>query len=705
MINEQQKGRHKKDVPALNLNYDIPFADEITYFAEINNKLDAALEEADVNVERIDKEFMDTKRYMVQYRGEIDPNEMFQNELALNQIDMTGAFSVGIREKLAKLKESPYFSRIDFRIKDSQTATIYYIGRFAFSNENELLIFDWRAPIASMFYDCEVGPAGYDAPIGRINGELTRKRQFKIKNGVMEYAFESSANVQDDILQRELSHTSDEKMKSIISTIQKEQNLIIRNEKAETLIIQGVAGSGKTSIALHRIAFLLYRFKNQLSARNVTILSPNKVFGDYISNVIPELGEEPICELRLADIAEVQLKNMIRFEPDKDPLETEDAKWAERVRFKSTLNFVKLMDQYLQQMPAMIFDPADYTFGRFTAKADWIQSRFNAYRNYPIKRRLQMIADDISDRFNTDNIMGDEIPKPKTIQKSLNTMLKLKNTLALYKDFYKQMNINNMFLMPSKKTLEWADVYPFLYFHAAFEGLQESKVIRHLVIDEMQDYTPIQYAVINVLFQCQKTILGDFGQFINPNHSYTLEDMRTLYGEAELVELTKSYRSTYEIITFAKRIQNIVSLEAVERHGDEPICILCEDEQDEIHQMKKAIYDFEESKNASLGIILKTNKAAKTLYHILSKECEVSLISPESTNFKNGVSITSIQMSKGLEFDEVIISGTNSDTYRTEYDRSLLYIACTRAMHRLTLLYTRELSYLIARQEENAENK
>jgi DNA helicase-2/ATP-dependent DNA helicase PcrA len=235
-----------------------------------------------------------------------------------------------------------------------------------------------------------------------------------------------------------------------------------------------------------------------------------------------------------------------------------------------------------------------------------------------------------------------------------------------------------------------------LYLQAGYEGLQESKVIKHLVIDEMQDYTPIQYAVINILFQCQKTILGDFGQFINPNHLHTLENMRTLYGEAELVELTKSYRSTYEIITFAKRIQNIVSLEAVERHGDVPRCILCEDDEEEIHKIKTEIYDFEASKNTSLGIIVKTNKAAKILYEVLSNEYEVNLISPESTNYKNGVSITSIQMAKGLEFDEVIIPSANSDTYKTEYDRCLLYIASSRAMHRLTLLYTKELSQLIA---------
>lgn len=702
MTKNQQDSRKKAHPPTNgdtaknNADTMVPFPDEITHLCEINEKLENALSEADESVERIDKEYMDAKRYMVQNRGDIDPHEMFQNELALKCIDNTGAFAVSVREKIAKLKDSPYFARIDFRLKDSEKASAYYIGRFAFSHENQPLIFDWRAPVASMFYDCEIGQAGYTAPVGRIDGELTRKRQFKIYNGKLEYAIESSINIQDDVLQRELSHTSDEKMKSIISTIQKEQNQIIRNEKSNTLIIQGVAGSGKTSIALHRIAFLLYRFKDSLSAKNVTIISPNKVFGDYISNVLPELGEEPIYELSFYDIAQIQLNGVIKFEEDKDPLETDDIQWAERVQFKSTLNFVNMMDKYLQQMPNKVFEPVDYVFDRFTAKADWMQKRYDAYGKYPVKLRLKKLAEDIHDRFENENFMEEDLPKVRSILKVLNRMLKIKNAMALYKDFYKHMDISQMLVLPQTKTLEWADVYPFLYLISAFEGLQESRVIRHLVIDEMQDYTPIQYAVINILFKCQKTILGDFGQFINPNHLHTLDDVQQLYAEAELVKLNKSYRSTYEIINFAKRIQRNASLDAVERHGKEPELIHCHDEQDEIELIKAKIEALFAGKNVALGIIMKTNHAARTMYNILSKHFNVNLISPKSTVFESGVSVTSIQMSKGLEFDEVIIPSVNDNTYMNEYDQNLLYIACTRAMHQLTLTFTGKLTLLIS---------
>ncbi|HAU5070590.1 TPA: ATP-binding domain-containing protein [Clostridioides difficile] len=671
------------------------FPDEIAHLIDINNKLDDAFKKAENLVDKLDKDYMDTKMYMVKNRGEIDPHEMFQNEQGLKQIDNYGAFMVKVRDKINKIKDSPYFARIDFRLKDMDDESKYYIGRFAFDYEDELIILDWRSPIASMFYDYEIGKAGYDAPIGWVDGEITRKRQFKIKNGKLEYALESSINIQDDILQKELSHTSDEKMKSIISTIQKEQNQIIRNDKAHTLIIQGVAGSGKTSIALHRIAFLLYRFKDKISANNVIILSPNKVFGDYISNVLPELGEEPLCELSFENIAEVQLDRVINFESEKDPLEINDAKWVERVRFKSTFDFVKLIDDYIKQMTNKIFIPKDYTFGSFTAKSDWIQSRFEAYNRYPVKKRLEKVAEDIHYKFESDNIMEEDLPKLKSILKSLNGMLTIKNTLTLYKDFFKQMNLSNMFVMATKKTLEWSDVYPFIYIHAAYEGIQEDKIIRHVVIDEMQDYTPIQYAVINLLFKCKKTILGDFGQLVNPNHTHTLDDMRQLYNEGELVTLNKSYRSTFEIINFAKKVQDVSSLEPIERHGEEPALVKCTNKQDEVSKIKIEIEEFKKSDNATLGIILKTDSDAEVIYNALKQEYSVNLISSESSSFTKGVSITSIKMSKGLEFDEVIIPSVNSKTYYSDYDRSLLYIACTRAMHKLKLTYTGELTQLI----------
>lgn len=245
-------------------------------------------------------------------------------------------------------------------------------------------------------------------------------------------------------------------------------------------------------------------------------------------------------------------------------------------------------------------------------------------------------------------------------RKSLMNMLTIKDSLALYRDFYEKMGIAGLFAMPAPRTLEWADVYPFLYLRAAFEGLKQSGVTKHLVIDEMQDYTPIQYAVLNEMFRCPKTILGDFGQRLNPDHLHTLKDIRRMYKSAEFVMLNKSYRSTYEIISFARRICPNDLLEAMERHGEEPQVFACVDRQAQIGIIREEVQSFEErremGKSASMGIILKTDRDAEAMYDALARQCKVTLISPESTGFSNGVSITSVRMAKGLEFDEVVVA-------------------------------------------------
>ena len=677
----------------------ILFPDELKHLNYTLKIIDTALKEAREDVLRLDQEYRDAKRYMAEYRNEMDSHEKLQNERLLDQTDRTGVFAVEARKKLEKLKESPYFARIDFVSDVEEEADTFYIGRFGFSYCNEKLIFDWRAPISGMFYDYDIGRAGFEAPVGWIEGELTRKRQFKIQNGIMEYAIESSTNVQDEVLQKELAHTSDEKMKSIISTIQREQNVIIRNEKANTLIIQGVAGSGKTSIALHRIAFLLYRFKNQITAEDVTILSPNKVFADYISGVIPELGEEPICELSLQDIAANALEEIIAFEPEKNPLEHEDEAWAKRARFKSNLAFVGLLDQYICNMPERVFSMKDYTYQGHVVQAEWINERFKAYAKIPVKKRLTSVAGDIREQLRSMMGMWAEVPKANVIMKSLDKMLMIKDTFALYKDFYQYIDAQDMFELPEKKTLEWEDVFPFLYLMAAFEGIEENRSVKHLVIDEMQDYTPIQFAVLNMMYPCQKTILGDFGQVLNPCHLHSLDEIKRLYKDAEFVALNKSYRSTYEIMEFAKAICNQPSLEVVERHGERPKSIYSENMDSEIASVAALIKNFEEGGNASLGIVVKTGADAKRFYELLSREHQVHLLSQDSTRFTNGVSITSIRMAKGLEFDEVIVPDADNRNYASDYDRNLLYIACTRAMHKLTLFYTGSPSPFLPKQD------
>ncbi len=670
-------------------SFEMKFPDETAHLAEITGKISVELKEAERAVDLMDKEYREAVMYRAEQRGNIDPKEMFQSEMMLYEIDSSGVSAVERRERMQKTMDSPYFARIDFKPQNAEEAA-YYIGRFPFYSESKLLIIDWRSPVAGMFYDYETGPAEYTAPGGSIAGELTRKRQFKIKNSKMEFAFESSENIQDDVLQQELAATSDEKMKTIISTIQKEQNKIIRNGTAHTLIIQGVAGSGKTSIALHRVAFLMYRLKDRLKAQNVTIISPNKVFGDYISGVLPELGEDPVFETSFAEIAKLQIEPEIDFEADKNPLETTDKAWLERTKFKSSLEFVTLMDEYIARVPETAFEAQDYTFEEYTIPAEWITARVEVYARFPLVKRLEMIADDIHSRLENQNFYDVKLPTLRNIFLALKRMLKFRTTLLLYKNFFREIGNTRMLKLPVKNTLEWNDVYPFLYLQSAFTGLQESRLIKHLVIDEMQDYTPIQYAVTKRLFSCPKTILGDFGQSVNPSVDYNLADLNAMFAAAELFRMEKSYRSTYEIIQFAKKIAGNQGFEAVERHGETPSIKACAGKEEEIREIVKLIEKYQLSGYNTMGIITKTTADAEALHSALKEltTAEIGIIMPDSESFKSGISVMSIQMSKGLEFDEVVIPFAGKETYNSSFERNLLYVACTRAMHKLSVLYS-----------------
>ena len=676
--------------------------EELAHLSRILRMVNEELEEAQRSVDQMDEEYREAQLYMASMRGEGDAKEMFQNEMALRQIDSQGVLTVVYRDRLQKTKVSPYFARIDFLPEGEQETAAYYIGLYAFRFQRQLYVIDWRSPVASMFYDFELGPAYYDAPQGHTDGEIRLKRQFKITNGEMEYAFDSSQNIQDDILQQELAHTSDEKMKSIISTIQKEQNQIIRNEKAHTLIIQGVAGSGKTSIALHRVAFLLYRYRNTIKAQNVTIISPNKVFGDYIGNVLPELGEEPIFEASLEDLALIQLENGVDFVGDRDPLETADPAWEQRVKFKSTVEFVRLMDDFIERLPELAFHPQNYEYKEWKVPADWIQARVDVYKRFPLIKRLEMVADDIHSRLENEFLREEQPPHRNRIFQALRKMLTMKTTLSAYRAFFRQLGKERAKLYKpfQKGVLEWNDVFPYLYLQAAFTGLQQSRLIKHLVIDEMQDYSPIQYAVLNLLFQCPKTILGDFSQSINPYSPYTLEDLHQLYEGSQLMRLEKSYRSTWEIIHFAKKIVAQADFQAVERHGPAPDLLAFPTPEEELEAVCQRIAAFHESKYNALGIVTRTNSEAKALYEELRAQgAEVNLITPESSSFQNGATVLSIQMSKGLEFDQVLLPHATEETYHTDFDRNLLYVACTRAMHQLTITCTGEITPLLRFEE------
>ena len=628
---------------------------------------------------------------------DIDPHEIrSMRESILNHFAL-GESVINKRKRLTKILAIPYFGRIDFLEKKENSKVMpIYIGIHTFYDPESraTLIHDWRAPVSSMFYDHELGEAGYRSPSGEIKGEISLKRQYRIRGGKMEFMIESALTVHDDILQKELSSNVDDKMKNIVATIQREQNQIIRNEDIRTLIIQGVAGSGKTSIALHRIAYLLYTFRDSISSKDILIISPNKVFSDYISNVLPELGEETVPETSMEQILSGVLEHKYKYQTYfglvNELLEKPSSSLIDRIAYKASFGFISELDKFILHIENTYFKAADVKLTKYiTIPAPFIEEQYLRFNRYPIRRRFDAMADYMLDMLKIQYAFTVTTAGRNLLKKEIRLMFAGNNDIQVYKDFFKWTNNPGMFKMRKGHTLEYSDLAPLAYLHLALEGNGNQPFrVKHLLIDEMQDYSPIQYKVIQKLFPCRKTVLGDAGQSVNPYGSSTAETIQKSLTASEIMKLCKSYRSTFEITDFAQKIHPNAELEPVARHGEKPQILQFGSAVEELSGIMGLISTYRKSGYKSLGIICKTEQQARKMADMLKSYAnDISFLSSQSSAFVQGIVITSAHMAKGLEFDEVIIPQTDERNYRSEIDKSMLYVAVTRAMHRLTLTF------------------
>lgn len=669
---------------------------EKEYLKQIISFLKKVIGNTDASV----KDHVDTLAEYKDYiwsNKDIDPHEIHSmRESILNHFAL-GESVINKHKRLTKILAIPYFGRIDFLEKKENSKVMpIYIGIHTFYDPESraTLIHDWRAPVSSMFYDHELGEAGYRSPSGEIKGVISLKRQYRIRGGKMEFMIESALTVHDDILQKELSSNADDKMKNIVATIQREQNRIIRNEDIRTLIIQGVAGSGKTSIALHRIAYLLYTFRDSISSKDILIISPNKVFSDYISNVLPELGEETVPETSMEQILSGVLEHKYKYQTYfglvNELLEKPSSSLIDRIAYKASFGFISELDKFILHIENTYFKAADVKLTKYiTIPAPFIEEQYLRFNRYPIRRRFDAMADYMLDMLKIQYAFTVTTAGRNLLKKEIRLMFAGNNDIQVYKDFFKWTNNPGMFKMRKGHTLEYSDLAPLAYLHLALEGNGNQPFrVKHLLIDEMQDYSPIQYKVIQKLFPCRKTVLGDAGQSVNPYGSSTAETIQKSLTASEIMKLCKSYRSTFEITDFAQKIHPNAELEPVARHGEKPQILQFGSAVEELSGIMGLISTYRKSGYKSLGIICKTEQQARKMADMLKSYAnDISFLSSQSSAFVQGIVITSAHMAKGLEFDEVIIPQTDERNYRSEIDKSMLYVAVTRAMHRLTLTF------------------
>lgn len=666
------------------------------YLNNVLQKLEQAMTELEEKMQFRRSEIAKMQDYYWESYNEYDEfgYEKFDNDRLLKEeMDSHGELVKKVA-RYQKMKDSPYFAAVTFRYDGEEEEETYYIGigDFSPSKAEAPLVCDWRAPISSLFYDYEVGKASFMAPAGEIFGKLVRKQQFKIKKGVLLYSIDSDIVIHDEILQKELSMNADARLKSIVTTIQKEQNAIIRNEKDKILVIQGCAGSGKTSVALHRVAYLLYHHRKQLSAKQVLILSPNPVFSEYISHILPELGEENILELSFDLYAYKELKQYKDTEDRYGYLERllnlpeEDArKYQKTVAEKQSRDYVIELNGFVLFLEDSLMNFKDFSYKKIYRTEQELRTLFyEKFPDIPILERMKTIAEYIIDEEET--LSGKELDELERgiILDRLEKMYETKDFYTLYNRFLEESGRTP--IQDEAKAIPYEDVYPLLYLKHLLHGSTKRSAIRHLIVDEMQDYSYVQFLVLSKLFSCPMTILGDMEQQASPDKQDIQGICREIFGkEAKLLTLTKSYRSTSEITRFANRLAGIKKEEAFQRPGKEPAWILSDNEEEMQEKIVENLKKEQEKFYETTAILTTTAEQAKRLYLALKEQQNVTLLSPDSSKMEKGIVITTFYLAKGLEFDSVHIAYAPREEALSDYQRQIMYIAATRALHELTV--------------------
>ncbi len=654
-------------------------------------------------------------------------------------------------EKYKQILDKPYFGRFDFAEEGDGKEKIYIGYQNVMKDDTyEVMVYDWRAPIASMFYRNEVGKASYHAPCGEIRGEVELKRQYEIEKQQLKYYFDCSLTITDELLKQALAGNASSYMKNIVETIQKEQDLAIRDKGNDLLIVQGVAGSGKTSIAMHRIAFLLFeRMSEGLTSENIMIISPNRLFGEYVSTVLPQLGEDNVAYSTMEDFFETYFRGSLKMRSRNSQLEHMiTSKNRENIRssvhFKGSREFITILDRLVEAYEGQLICFENVYYGE-TLIADKNKLRKNFLDN-PIQmavgRRLKRIeqgllkklkdVEKLKQRELLKAIQGKggyrdeeevieqlEAYKQATLM-AIRRFVKI-DCFKLYKNLFQDERLFNRLSadlnLPdyienirrftarslNSEMVPYEDGMAMLYLKLKLEDEHLYPHIKQVLIDEAQDYYPLQYQILGEIFRgVQYTVLGDIGQTIEKNETEELyeEVINRLKPKRALkLCLNKSYRSSYEISMFTQRLRGNTSTDiAFERYEQLPVIGQHENETQLFEWMEGKISEYQRDGYETVAIICKSQREVNHVYSKLSKSLDIHRIGLEEEGFYKGVVIMPIYMAKGLEYDAVIVYEVNKTAYQEDEDKQLLYIACTRALHRLALCHTGEMSPFLKEQ-------
>lgn len=681
--------------------------------------------------------------------------------------------------RLENFMRVPYFARMDFRFADDGEdgeAEKIYIGRTALTQKSagDIYVYDWRSPVAGVFYRFMSGKAFYDAPCGKVEGTVERKRQYEIKNGVLEYFFDTDRNISDEILRQMLSRNASPKMKAIVETIQKEQDEVIRDMENDLLIVQGVAGSGKTSIALHRAAYLMYQgLQTRLAANSILILSPNNAFAQYISEVLPELGEENVNTAVFDDILEHIFKDR-QIQRKYEYLEqavTNNQIVKQSMEFKMSEYFRKILDSFLADIPSRFIAYRDIYFeGNCVADAQAMREWMMLRPDVPLGLRLEQLEEYVqelafgplkkkkdaqernrmkqeTERFTqfdiiemyqklfSDKSYFDSLAEEQERLTAENVKEKPADVLSskpakavkekpadvlnsdpvetmtenpkeeLWKETAQQLDKDRIWSYTRENLLNgnlcYDDAIAAAYLYLKIYGSNAYRNIRQVVIDEAQDYYPLQYEIFRLLFANAKyTVLGDMNQTLAKEENLSFYSrIPHILGKkkASFISLNKSFRCTNEILNFSLQfIEQKPDIHSFNRSGDSPKVIAADNFHDLLEIIAKETENCLAKGDKTVCLILKTVKNAVRLYEHLKERMDVQLVTDSGMESAQGVFLMPVYMAKGLEFDAVIVCDADADNYSTSDDRKLLYVECTRALHRLCLTGKGTISGLIA---------